>query len=803
MIENDLLPPGIILNKEKALEDYRLVCESRQVSLLGRKEVMGGKAKFGIFGDGKELAHVALAKVFQKGDFRSGYYRDQTIEHALGNLSWQQLYAQIYAHANVDHEPHTAGRSMNGHYSTRWLDNDGNWLNQTQLYNSVCDISPTAGQIPRALGLAYASYLYRKMPELSDLKKFSDMGDEIVFATIGDASTSQGMFWETMNAAGVLQVPLLMSVWDDGFGISVPVEYQTTKSSISEALAGMQRTDDQPGIEIFQVKGWDYPALIETYQRAAHICRTEHVPVLVHVQELTQPQGHSTSGSHERYKTHERLDWEAEYDCNLHFKNWLLSNDYASQEELIAIENEAKEVAKIARNKAWKAVREELDSEFNQVTLLLERASQESASMGVELQQIITQLKRSYFPIRRDLTLALRKALRLVHKEKGSAHQLISDFLKYYLEENRKRFNTYLYCENEFSPLLVDPVVPEYSDNSPFVDGREIIRSYFDSLFQRDIRVFALGEDVGMIGDVNQGMAGLQDKYGELRVTDTGIRETTIIGQGIGMAMRGLRPIVEIQYFDYIYYALATLTDDLASLRYRTANGQQAPLIIRTRGHRLEGIWHSGSPMGTVINSLRGMHVAVPRNFTQAAGLYNTLMKGNDPALVVEPLNGYRLKEQLPSNLADICVPLGSPDILRQGGDITVVTYGSMCKIVLEAASVLADAGIEVEVIDIQTLLPFDLSHTIVESIKKTNRVIFADEDMPGGASAYMMQKVLEEQNAYQWLDSAPQTISAKPHRPPYGSDGDYYTKPNIDDIFEKVYGLMSDYNPVKYPSLY
>lgn len=803
MIENDLLPPGIILNKEKVLEDYRLVCESRQVSLLGRKEVMGGKAKFGIFGDGKELVHVALARAFHKGDFRSGYYRDQTIENALGNLSWQQFYAQIYAHANLDHEPSTRGRSMNGHYATRWLNEEGDWLDQTELYNSVCDISPTAGQIPRALGLAYASSLYRQIPELADMARFSKNGNEIVFATIGDASTSQGMFWEAMNAAGVLQVPLLTSVWDDGFGISVPVEFQTTKGSISEAMAGLQRTENQPGMEIFQVKGWDYPALIETYQRAAHLCRTEHVPVLVHVQELTQPQGHSSSGSHERYKTRQRLQWEADFDCNLHFRNWILENGLAGEDELNAIENNAKEVAKTARNQAWKAVRDELDNELSQTIEVLTLAAAESNHHRNELMEMVNQLKKIYYPIRRDFSLMLRKALRLVRLEKGKVQQLISDFLKNYLEENRVRFNTFLYSENRFSPLLVQPVAPHFTEQSPLVDGREIIRSYFDSLFKRDKRVFALGEDVGLIGDVNQGMAGLQEKYGELRITDTGIRETTIIGQGIGMAMRGLRPIVEIQYFDYIYYTLATLTDDLACLRYRTADGQQAPLIIRTRGHRLEGIWHSGSPMGVVINSLRGLHIAVPRNFTQAAGLYNTLMMGNDPGLVVEPLNAYRLKEKLPENLPDIYVPLGQPEILRYGKDITIVTYGSMCRIVMEAAVILSEAGIESEVIDIQTLLPFDLSHSIAESVKKTNRVIFADEDVPGGASAYMMQKVLEEQQAYQWLDSAPQTISAQAHRPPYGSDGDYYSKPNVDDIFEKVYELMREYNPDLYPPLY
>lgn len=803
MIENDLLPPGIILNKDKVLNDYRLVCESRQVSLLGRKEVMGGKAKFGIFGDGKELVHVTLASVFQRGDFRSGYYRDQTIENVLGNLSWQQFYAQIYAHANIEHEPHTGGRSMNGHYATRWLDEEGDWVNQTELYNSVCDISPTAGQIPRSIGLAYASMLYRTIPALQDLQKFSKNGNEIVFATIGDASTSQGMFWETMNAAGVLQVPLLMSVWDDGYGISVPVKYQTTKGSISEAMAGLQRTATQKGVEIFQVKGWDYIALMDTYQKAARICREEHVPVLVHVQELTQPQGHSSSGSHERYKSKQRLAWEDEFDCNRQFKNWILENQLATTDELEEIENSAKEVAKEARNRAWKAVRDELNNEATTIITLLEQVAEEAPACASQVLDIVKQLQQTYNPIRKDFSLALRKALRILHKEGGAAHARLSSFLSNYLQENEQRFNTFLYAENKFSPLLVEPVTPQYASDAPLVDGREIIRSYFDSLFARDKRVFAMGEDVGFIGDVNQGMAGLQEKYGELRITDTGIRETTIIGQGIGMAMRGLRPIVEIQYFDYIYYTLATLTDDLACLRYRTANGQQAPLIIRTRGHRLEGIWHSGSPMGAVINSLRGLHIAVPRNFTQAAGIYNTLMQGSDPGLVVEPLNGYRLKEKLPANLADICVPLGHPEVLKEGEDVTIVTYGSMCRIVMEAATMLSAYGIEVEVIDIQTLLPFDVTGTIVASIQKTNRVIFADEDVPGGASAYMMQQILDVQKGYQWLDSAPKAVSAKAHRPPYGSDGDYYTKPNVDDIFEQVYAMMHEYNPAVYPSLY
>ncbi|GAB2783377.1 alpha-ketoacid dehydrogenase subunit alpha/beta [Rhabdobacter roseus] len=803
MLLNEILPENSVLTQENILDDYRLSYESRQVSLLGRKDVMGGRAKFGIFGDGKEVAQVAMARAFRRGDFRSGYYRDQTIEAALGNLTWQQFFAQIYAHADVDHEPHTGGRSMNGHYATRWLDEQGHWRDQTQLYNSVCDISPTAGQIPRALGLAYASKLYRLNQEIQHLTSFSRQGNEIVFATIGDASTSQGMFWETMNAAGVLQVPLLMSVWDDGYGISVPIEYQTTKGSISKALAGLQRNEDEPGIEIFAVKGWDYPALIETYQKAAALCRSEHVPVLVHVQELTQPQGHSSSGSHERYKSKNRLMWEAEHDCNLLFRDWILDNGYASEENLESIEAEAKEKAREARNLAWKAYRSDIEHDQQQAVALLEQAARESTPAREDVKNLLAELQKTYLPLRRDLVGAVRKALRYLRSEPVPAQGALQEWLRQEVALNEKRYSTHLYSQSDESPLNVEAISAVYEPDSPLVDGREIVRSYFDALFARDPRLVALGEDVGQIGDVNQGFAGLQEKYGEIRITDTGIRETTIIGQGIGLAMRGLRPVVEIQYFDYVYYALATLTDDLATLRYRTAGGQKAPLIIRTRGHRLEGIWHSGSPLGTMINSLRGLHIVVPRNFTQAAGFYNTLMQGDDPALVIEPLNSYRLKERLPANLDTLCLPLGQPEILREGTHLTLVTYGSMCRLALEAATQLAQVGIEIEVIDVQTLLPFDREHRIVESVKKTNRVLFADEDMPGGASAYMLQQVLEEQNAYRWLDSPPRTLAAREHRPPYGSDGDYFSKPNVEDIFNLVYEIMQEAEPQNFPGLY
>ena len=763
---------------------------------------MGGRAKFGIFGDGKELAQLATARAFQRGDYRSGYYRDQTLVAALGQLPWTEFFAQLYAHTDPKAEPNTAGRSMNGHFSTRWLDEQGRWRNQTELYNSVCDISPTAGQIPRSLGLAYASKLFRTNPALAGLTDFSREGNEIVFATIGDASTSQGMFWETINAAGVLQVPLLVSVWDDGYGISVPVEYQTVKGSISKALAGFQRDSaDERGIEIFTAKGWDYIGLIETYAQAAQLCREEHVPVLVHVQEMTQPQGHSTSGSHERYKPKERLEWEAEHDCNRMFRHWILENEYATVDELETIESEAKETAKKARITAWNAYQQSMKADFEDALDLIQQAARHHAK-AAELMAIREELRKSNPPIRRDAVSAVRKALRLLRVDSGTARQQLRAWLERNNAENNDRFNSFLYSQSPESPMLVKAVPPQFSDDSPVMDGYLILQHYFDSLFARDPRVVALGEDVGQIGDVNQGFAGLQEKYGEVRITDTGIRETSIIGQGVGLAMRGLRPIVEIQYFDYIYYALATLTDDLATLLYRTKGGQKAPLIVRTRGHRLEGIWHSGSPLSAMLGSLRGLHVLVPRNMTQAVGFYNTLIKGDDPALLIESLNGYRLKETLPDNLNDFCVPLGVPDILRSGSDLTLVTYGSMCRIALEAAGQLAQMGINVEVIDVQTLLPFDVHHSIMESVKKTNRVLFADEDVPGGASAYMMQQVVEGQGAYRYLDSPPRTLSAKAHRPAYGSDGDYFSKPSVDDVTETAYALMHEADPERYPKI-
>ncbi len=802
----ELLDPitstDVLLTQEEVLNDYRIACESREVSYIGRQDVFRGRAKFGVFGDGKEVAQLAMSKVFRKGDFRSGYYRDQTFLAAVGGLTWQQFFAQLYAHTDIAHDPFTGGRSMNAHYGNHWVDEKGEWLNQTELYNTVCDVSSTAGQMPRAIGLAYASKLFRQNIDLQTLTKFSHNGNEVCFATIGDASTSQGMFFESINASGVLQIPIIFSVWDDGYGISVPIEYQTTKSSISEALAGFQRRDGSNGLEIIVARGWNYFELVEAYQRAARYARDQHVPVLVHVIEVTQPQGHSTSGSHERYKSKDRLAFEHEFDCNVHFRQWILANDYGTEHELKDIETKAKDLAKKSRNAAWTAYRDSLKPEYEQAIVLLKKAATESKNAKA-IAEIKDILEKTENPVRRDVVSAMKKVIRLLRFEEISSKKSILSWLKDVAPENYTRFNSHLVSEYPTSPMNVKSISPEYSENSPIVDGREIINTFFDTLLENDPRVFALGEDVGKIGDVNQGFAGLQEKHGELRVTDTGIRETTIIGQGIGAAMRGLRPIVEIQYFDYIYYALATLTDDLASLRYRTVGKQLAPLIIRTRGHRLEGIWHSGSPMSAMLGSLRGIHVLVPRNFVQAAGFYNTILKGDDPALIIECLNGYRIKEKMPNNLSDICLPLGIPETLKEGKDLTIVTYGSMCRIVMEAAVQLEEIGIIAEIIDVQSLLPFDINHQIVESIKKTNRVIFADEDVPGGGSAFMMQQVLDEQNAYRWLDSAPKAVAAQAHRPAYASDGDYFSKPNAETIFDAAYEMMHEAKPLVFPSLY
>lgn len=786
---------------KEILADYRLACESREASLIGRKEVFMGKAKFGIFGDGKEVAQLAMAKVFKNGDFRSGYYRDQTFMLAIGQMTLQHYFAQLYAHTDVEAEPASAGRLMNGHFATRMLDDQGNLKNLTASKNSSADISPTAGQMPRLLGMAYASKLFRNNSALKEYTNLSINGNEIAFGTIGNASTSEGMFYEAMNAAGVLQVPMLMSVWDDAYGISVPQEFHTTKGSISKTLTGLQRTESEKGFEIIRVKGWDYPTLMEAYQRAEKICREEHVPVLVHVDEVTQPQGHSTSGSHERYKSKERLAWEAEHDCLRKMREWIIDEVNILPDELDTIEVEAKKIAKDAKEKAWKAFNDSMLEDFNQAISLLHAVA--SSSSNTEVQDSVAELEKTKNPIRLDGIKATKKVIRLLRNEKSEAKDQLIEWLKKVETENEIRYSSHIYSESDKAVLKINEIKPTYTEESPEVDGREVMQAFFDVALQRDPLVFAIGEDVGKIGDVNQGFAGLQEKYGELRVTDTGIRECTIIGQGIGAALRGMRPITEIQYLDYLLYAVQIMSDDLACLQYRTRGGQKAPLIIRTRGHRLEGVWHSGSPMGMILHSLRGMHVLTPRNMTQAAGFYNTLLQADEPALVIECLNGYRLKEKMPANLGEYTVPLGVPDVLKEGTDVTIVTYGSMCRIILEAAQELEKAGISCEVIDVQTLLPFDVHHSIVESVKKTNRLVLADEDVPGGATAYMMQKVVEEQRAYQYLDSQPLTIAAKEHRPAYASDGDYFSKPNVETIFDSIYAMMRESDPQKFPSLY
>lgn len=797
--------------KTQVLEDFRLANISREASLLGRREVLTGKAKFGIFGDGKELAQIALAKQFRNGDFRSGYYRDQTIMMAIGELTVQQYFAGLYAHTNVIEEPQSAGRQMGGHFATRNLDENGNWKNLMEQKNSSADISPTAGQMPRLLGLAQASKVYREHPTLKDLeefKKFTNNGDEVAFGTIGDASTSEGPFWETINAAGVLQVPMVMSVWDDGYGISVPREYQTTKGSISEALSGMQRTKENPrGYEIFVTKGWDYAHLVETYEKAVKVAREEHVPVLVHVKEVNQPQGHSTSGSHERYKSPERLQWETDYDCINKFKEWILEFDadglkLATEEELEAIQKEAKKVVRDEKNQAWTNFLAEINQDKAEVLSLI-KALAASSSSGAFIGKIAEDLEKAMEPIRKDILAAARKALRIVRGENSAESKALSSWIKRQIDANFERYSSSLYSENEDNAMLVEPIPPTYDDEIKMEDGRIILRNNYDKLLEMYPELLIFGEDAGKIGGVNQTLEGMQDKYGTLRVSDTGIRECTIIGQGIGMAMRGLRPIAEIQYLDYLLYAIQVMSDDLATVQYRTKGGQKAPLIISTRGHRLEGIWHSGSPMGMIINALRGMYVCVPRNMTKAAGFYNTLMAAGEPALVVEPLNGYRSKERVPTNIGEFREPLGVPEIVKEGNDLTIVSYGSTINLIEQALRQLAELGIDVELIDVQTLLPFDINHVISESIEKTNRVLIVDEDVSSGATAYILDKILVEQKGYYHLDSAPETMSAKDHRPAYGSDGDYFSKPNVDDILEKAYAIMHEVDPTRFPAIY
>ena len=780
------------MKKEDILEDYSIALISRECSLMGRKEVLTGKAKFGIFGDGKEVPQVAMARAFREGDFRSGYYRDQTFMMAIGVHTVEHFFAGLYAHADIEADPTSAGRQMGGHFTTHSLDENGEWKNLLKQKNSSSDISCTAGQMPRLLGLAQASKVYRALPNAA-AEGFSDHGNEVAWGTIGNASTSEGHFFETLNAAGVMQVPMVMSVWDDEYGISVPKEYHTTKESISEVMKGFVRDDKHTGIELMVVNGWDYPALYEAYQKAAAVAREQHVPVLVHVRELTQPQGHSTSGSHERYKSAERLEWEKEFDCISKMREWILASGYATEEELATIEQQAKKRVKDGRKKAWEAYTKPMEAERQQLIALFNQIEPNN--------EYAASLAAAPTLLRKVILNTARKALRQWVKEQrevGALRTWIND----YLAINEPKYSKYLYTESAHSALNVSEVAPVYNPDAELVDARIVVRDNFDALLTKYPNLLIFGEDVGNIGDVNQGLEGLQKKHGVTKVSDTGIREATIVGQGIGMAMRGLRPIAEIQYLDYILYGLQTLSDDLASLHYRTFGRQSAPLIIRTRGHRLEGIWHAGSPMGILLHALRGVCILTPRNMTKAAGFYNTLLQSNQPAVVVECLNGYRLKEAMPTNLTEFTTPIGVVETLRQGKDLTVVSYGSTLRIVTEVADELSALGIEIEIIDVQSLAPFDLRHDIVKSIQKTNRLLVVDEDMPGATSAYILQKIVEEQNAYQYLDSAPQTLAAGNHRPAYATDGDYFSKPNADSIIEKIYSIMHEANPHKYPKL-
>ncbi|MFT4754683.1 MAG: 2-oxoisovalerate dehydrogenase E1 component [Salibacteraceae bacterium] len=800
--EVDVMTPQEL--KSEILNDFKIANESRQASLLGRREVLTGKAKFGIFGDGKEMPQIALAKQFQNGDFRSGYYRDQTWMMAAGTLSLEEFFSQLYANTDPMAEPNSSGRQMNCHFSTHSLDEDGNWRNLMNQKNSSSDISPTAGQMPRLLGLGLASKFYRNNKNLqtTEFEKFSDKGNEIAFGSIGDASTSEGPFWETMNAISVLEVPVVMSVWDDGYGISVEKKYQTTKASISEALKGFQKEPGTNGMEIFRTKGWDYAHLCLTYEKAAETARKNHIPVLVHVEELTQPQGHSTSGSHERYKSADRLQWEKDFDGIVKFKEWILEKEIATTEELEVIEKAAKKAVREAKTAAWSKFFNPI-KETKATVLELLRSIASSSHKKVFIEKIITELDNEDEALQREITQAIRRIIRLSVNESSDAR---TQLLKWYSTNSAKMdkiFHSFTYSESAHSPLNVESTPVTFDADSPLVDGREILRDNFDYIFSHQPETMIFGEDAGKIGGVNQGLEGLQDKFGKLRVADTGIRETTIVGQGIGMAMRGLRPIAEIQYLDYIMYAIQVISDDLATVQYRSGGKQKAPLIIRTRGHRLEGIWHSGSPLGTIVNAVRGVHVCVPRNMTQAAGFYNTLLKGDDPAIVIESLNGYRLKERKPSNIGTFNVPLGQIEVMKTGSDVTVVTYGSMVRMIEESAKQLLELGISIEVIDVQTMLPFDINHDILKSIKKTNRLLVVDEDVPGGGSAYILQQLMETQNAYYHLDSKPHTLAAFEHRPPYGTDGDYFSKPSIEDIVEKVYAIMRESNPEKFPELF
>jgi len=799
--------------KSEILNDYKIARISRECSLLGRREVLTGKAKFGIFGDGKEVPQLAMAKAFRNGDFRSGYYRDQTFMMAIGELSAQQFFSGLYAHTDIKIEPMSAGRQMGGHFATHSVHEDGSWKNLTTQKNSSADISPTAAQMPRLVGLAQASKVYRNSNDLHHHTKFSNNGNEVAWGTIGNASTSEGVFFESINAAGVLEIPMVMSIWDDEYGISVHAKHQTTKESISKILKGFQKEKHTNGYEIFVVNGWDYVQLIDVYTKASKIAREQHVPVIIHVKEVTQPQGHSTSGSHERYKNIERLKWEKEHDCIEKMREWILDFELedgdgnplklvSGKEELIALEKEVKKEVSAAKRNAWSAYINEIKLEVTTASRLLEKMALKSCNKN-----FIIKLKNDLIsivePIRKDILSTSRKALRYVKDESFSEKIELQEFIMNSIKDAALKYSSHLSSETNAAAIKIAEILPIYNSQNKTVDGRIVMRDNFDAILKKYPEVLIFGEDAGQIGDVNQGLEGLQEKYGNQRVSDTGIREATIIGQGIGMAMRGLRPIAEIQYLDYLLYALQIMSDDLATLRYRTFGKQKAPLIIRTRGHRLEGIWHSGSPMGGIIHNIRGIHVLVPRNMTKAAGFYNTLLRGDDPALIIECLNGYRLKEQLPINFGEFTTPIGVIEIIKKGKDMTVVSYGSTLRIVQEAAVELLLVGIDIEIIDIQSLLPFDINHDTVKSVTKTNRLLIVDEDVPGGASAYLLQEIIETQDGYQYLDSKPATLSAKAHRPAYGSDGDYFSKPSAEDIFEKVYEMMHEAYPTKFKSLY
>lgn len=786
--------------KKEVLNDYRIARLSRECSLLGRREVLTGKAKFGIFGDGKEIPQLAMAKAFQNGDFRSGYYRDQTFMMAIGALNVQQFFAGLYGHADINEEPMSAGRQMGGHFATHSIDENGNWKKLTAQKNSSADISPTAGQMPRLLGLAQASKIYRNVANLDRDENFSSKGNEVAWGTIGNASTSEGLFFETINAAGVLQVPMVMSVWDDMYGISVHARHQTTKESISEILKGFQKEDNTNGYQILTVKGWDYPSLIDIYAQASKIAREQHIPVLIHVQELTQPQGHSTSGSHERYKSSDRLEWETKFDCLTQLREWVISSNVATAEELDTLDHELKKEVLEGKKAAWSAYLNPIKAEREELVSLLNVIKDSSISISY-IESQIAELNAIKEPIRKDILSTARKVLRKIIGEDG--HGSLVQFIEGYFGKVQPKYSAHTYSESNHTFKNVAHTAAIYDESAETVDARLIIRDNFDAIFNKYPETLIFGEDAGHIGDVNQGLEGLQEKYGELRVSDAGIREATILGQGIGLAMRGLRPIAEIQYLDYLLYAIQIMSDDLATLQYRTHGKQKAPLIVRTRGHRLEGIWHSGSPMGMIINAIRGMHVLVPRSMTKAAGFYNTLLQTDEPALVIECLNGYRLKEKMPTNLGDFTTPIGEVEVIKQGTDLTVISYGSTLRIIEQAAKELDEVGISIEIVDAQSLLPFDLNHDTVKSLQKTNRLLVIDEDVPGGASAYLLQQIIEIQGGYKFLDSEPQTLTAKEHRPAYGTDGDYFSKPSVEDVFEKVYAMMNEYNPTKYPSLY